>query len=63
MYSGSSIEIESGFDEQIDIEAFQAYGHDIELTELNSGLTAAYFLEGNWHGAADPRREGIALGK
>lgn len=60
---GSAIEMENGFDEQMDIEAFQNHGHDIEVKELNSGLTAAYFINDRWYGAADPRREGIGLGK
>jgi gamma-glutamyltranspeptidase / glutathione hydrolase len=61
---GSIIEIEDGFNEHIEINAVREYGHDIkEVKELNSGLTAAYFINGVWQGAADPRREGIALGK
>ena len=60
---GNSIEIEKGFEDFINTEIFEKYGHEVEIKELNSGLTAAYFLDGQWVGAADPRREGFAQGK
>jgi len=38
-------------------------GHPLELKDLNSGLTAIQFGNGIMTGAADPRREGTAMGE
>jgi gamma-glutamyltranspeptidase/glutathione hydrolase len=38
-------------------------GHPVEIKDLNSGLTAIQFDGGMMTGAADPRREGTALGE
>ncbi len=37
-------------------------GHTVEVTDLNSGLTAIEIKEAKLKGVADPRREGIARG-
>ena len=37
-------------------------GHRIRITELNSGVHGIERLPSGWEGAADPRREGIAIG-
>lgn len=60
---GNSIEIEEGFEDFINTSIFEKYGHKVKVKELNSGLTAAYFLDDHWVGAADPRREGMAQGR
>ncbi len=39
-----------------------ALGHEVQVRDLNSGLQALMAIEGGYVGAADPRREGIALG-
>ena len=55
----------------IEMEAEAAYGleqplrdkgHPVEIVQLNSGLTAIRIEHGVMTGAADPRREGTALG-
>lgn len=38
-------------------------GNIVELKTLNSGMTAIRIKDGNFTGAADPRREGLALGR
>ncbi|WP_372822853.1 gamma-glutamyltransferase [Pseudoalteromonas shioyasakiensis] len=38
-------------------------GHNVQLRDLNSGLHAVEIKNGMLYGAADPRREGIALGE
>lgn len=39
------------------------YGHHVKTNDLNSGLHAILIKDGQLIGAADPRREGIALGQ
>jgi gamma-glutamyltranspeptidase/glutathione hydrolase len=41
----------------------KGYGHRIKINELNSGLHAILIKNGQLIGAADPRREGIAMGE
>lgn len=41
---------------------FEKLGHKVEVRELNSGLHAIWKSAQGWQGAADPRREGLALG-
>ena len=36
-------------------------GHQIKYSAFSSGLAVIKWHKGNWHGAADPRREGKAL--
>jgi gamma-glutamyltranspeptidase / glutathione hydrolase len=43
-------------------EALTARGHEVSVTELNSGLHAIRVVDGAYVGGADPRREGIVLG-
>jgi gamma-glutamyltranspeptidase/glutathione hydrolase len=38
-------------------------GHTVRIVELNSGLHAIERRDGAWLGGADPRREGVALGR
>ncbi|HET6466830.1 MAG TPA: gamma-glutamyltransferase [Geminicoccaceae bacterium] len=42
--------------------ALEARGHRVEVRDLNSGLQAIMRRDGRLVGAADPRREGTALG-
>ena len=43
--------------------ALQALGHKTKIRNLNSGLHAILIQNGKLIGAADPRREGVALGE
>lgn len=61
VHRGQEIELEQGAADLI--EPLRAMGHPVRMTELNSGLTAIYFLGGVLTGAADPRREGTAMGE
>ena len=38
-------------------------GHDVRLSEMESGLHGIERVPGGWRGGADPRREGVALGR
>jgi len=40
---------------------FENLGHTVKVVDLNSGIHAVELLKGKLYGAADPRREGIAL--
>ncbi|NTS78807.1 gamma-glutamyltransferase [Catenovulum sp. SM1970] len=42
---------------------FEARGHKVQVRDLNSGIHAISIRYGVLQGAADPRREGIALGQ
>jgi len=55
-------ELEAGVDGPIDARALTARGHDVRAVELNSGLHAILIRDGGLLGAADPRREGVAMG-
>ncbi|WP_425439324.1 gamma-glutamyltransferase [Pseudoalteromonas denitrificans] len=41
--------------------AFEKLGHEVKIVNLNSGIHAVELLNGRLYGAADPRREGIAM--
>ncbi|HEU4839153.1 MAG TPA: gamma-glutamyltransferase [Micavibrio sp.] len=58
---GQKIEFEVGASELA--EPLRKFGHPAELSELNSGLTAIEWKDGLMNGAADPRREGTAMGE
>ena len=58
---GSKIELEEGAADLI--EPLRALGHPVEMLDLNSGMTAIHFQNGVMTGAADPRREGTAMGE
>ncbi|HSH40787.1 MAG TPA: gamma-glutamyltransferase [Arenicellales bacterium] len=56
-------ELEQGTGAEAYLDGLRALGHDVELTEHNSGLHAIMIRDGKMIGAADPRREGVALGR
>jgi len=43
--------------------ALEERGHVVELAPLTSGLHGIERVPGGWRGAADPRREGVAMGE
>lgn len=61
VHRGKEIELEEGAADLI--EPLRTIGHPVSMVELNSGLTAIHFLGGVMTGAADPRREGTAMGE
>jgi gamma-glutamyltranspeptidase/glutathione hydrolase len=52
---GSSLEALKG--------PLEALGHDVRIIDLNSGLHAVEIQQDRLIGAADPRREGVAIGE
>lgn len=44
-------------------EALREFGHEVEVGPQNSGLTAIRVIDSGFLGAADPRREGRAMGR
>ncbi|WAJ69622.1 gamma-glutamyltransferase [Catenovulum adriaticum] len=56
----TSLEANTNLSEQA--AYFKNLGHKVEVRELNSGLHAIWKSNNGWQGAADPRREGLALG-
>ncbi|HAT84529.1 MAG TPA: gamma-glutamyltransferase, partial [Rhizobiales bacterium] len=43
-------------------DGLEALGHEVKIRDLNSGLHAILIKGGMLIGAADPRREGVAMG-
>lgn len=61
---GRGIELEAETVAPLMNEPLQDFGHPVKITPLNSGLTAIVFdAQGRMTGAADPRREGTAIGE
>ncbi len=44
------------------VESLKARGHQVNETELTSGLQAIQRTDNGWFGGADPRREGVVMG-
>jgi gamma-glutamyltranspeptidase / glutathione hydrolase len=62
-YNGPSI-LEAGRFDQAVIEALRARGHHVEERQLTSGLQAIQRTpDGGLFGGADPRREGVVMGR
>ena len=60
--NGKTLDLEAGTRAAGFREALQAKGHTVKVRDLNSGLHAILIEDGRLIGAADPRREGIAMG-
>jgi gamma-glutamyltranspeptidase/glutathione hydrolase len=56
------LELERGTPYERLAPLLRARGHDVVLREMTSGVHAIERFPGGWRGAADPRREGMALG-
>ena len=56
-------QIERGSRYESLVEPLKARGHDIRLSEMESGLHGIERVPGGWRGGADSRREGVALGR
>lgn len=61
LHRGNKLEIEQGGYPYKN--ALERYGHKPNLVSMTSGLHAIHFKKGKMIGAADPRREGTALGQ
>ncbi len=56
-------DLEEGTEAEAFAAALEARGHAVNVQELESGLHAIHFRDGRIEGGADPRREGVALGR
>jgi gamma-glutamyltranspeptidase/glutathione hydrolase len=56
-------QIERGSRYEALMPALAERGHDLRLLEMESGLHGIERVPGGWRGGADPRREGVALGR
>ena len=56
-------DLEEGTDAEALAEPLAAMGYEVNIRGLNSGLHAIAITPDGLLGAADPRREGIALGE
>ena len=45
------------------LDGLRALGHDVVVQPLPSGAGFLQRVPGGWIGAADPRRDGVALGQ
>lgn len=61
LHRGEKLEVErSGMKFAVPLKDL---GHPVLVGEMNSGLTAIHFKNGYAFGAADPRRDGVAMGE
>ncbi|MCR6498639.1 gamma-glutamyltransferase [Shinella sp. CPCC 101442] len=56
-------DLEAGTDAEKLAEPLKALGYEVKSSDMNSGLHAIELNADGLKGAADPRREGVALGK
>lgn len=56
-------DLEAGTDAEKLAEPLKALGYEVKIGDMNSGLHAIELTAEGLKGAADPRREGIAIGK
>ena len=56
-------DLEAGTDAEKFAAPLRALGYEVKASEMNSGLHAIEITADGLKGAADPRREGIAVGK
>ncbi len=60
---GGPVELEDGPGVEAVAEALRARGHAVEIGDMNSGLHIIALEGGRLIGGADPRREGLPLGR
>ncbi|MFD1327092.1 gamma-glutamyltransferase [Mycoplana ramosa] len=58
-----TFEIEAGTDAEKLAKPLQDLGYEVKVGEMNSGLHAIEITADGLKGSADPRREGVAIGK
>jgi len=56
-------ELEAGTDLARHVADLEALGHEVSLRDMTTGLSGFTIEDDIIYGGADPRREGIALGK
>lgn len=61
--NGDTLDLEENTSAATHADALSAKGHEVSIRDLNSGLHAILIRDGTLIGAADPRREGVALGR
>lgn len=59
---GGAVDLEEGTEATSQASALEALGHEVRIANLNSGLHVVLIRDERLVGAADPRREGIAIG-
>lgn len=59
---GGPVLLEKGRFDGATADALRAMGHEVRSVEMTSGLHAIERRSPGWFGAADPRREGVAVG-
>ena len=57
------LQLEKGSSAASQAGALAAKGHELDIVPMTSGLGFLMRREGGWPGAADPRRDGVALGR
>ncbi|MEO6279706.1 gamma-glutamyltransferase family protein [Roseateles sp.] len=62
-FNGGSLIVERGALTTAQLADLRGRGHAIAETDLTSGLQVLMRVQGGWVGGADPRREGVVLGK
>lgn len=61
VHRGQVLEAEA--DAPVNADRMRPFGHPVEIRDLNSGLTMIQIKGARITGAADPRREGVAIGR
>jgi gamma-glutamyltranspeptidase/glutathione hydrolase len=61
-FNGPTV-LEAGRFPAATVDALKAVGHPVVLTDLPSGLQALQRRPVGWFGGADPRREGVVMGR
>ncbi|MBI5721084.1 MAG: gamma-glutamyltransferase family protein [Burkholderiales bacterium] len=62
-FNGPATVLEAGRFPAATAAALRARGHTVAESELTSGAQALQRTASGWHGAADPRREGVVVGE
>lgn len=60
-FNGPTV-LEAGRFPPATVEALKERGHEVNETEMTSGLQAIQRTDTGWFGGADPRREGVVMG-